>query len=64
MGSGVRLGVFALRLGGFFAILAAGAWAVVAAFGTDQLAVAGWLSCAWTISVIAIAVVVGCAAVP
>ena len=59
MGSGVRLGVFALRLGGFFAILAAGAWAVVAAFGTDQLAVAGWLSFSWTISVIAIAVVVG-----
>jgi RNA-directed DNA polymerase len=56
---GVRLGVLALRLGGFFGILAAGAWAVVAWFGTDQLPVAGWLSVAWTISVIAIAVLVG-----
>ena len=59
MGSGVRLGVFAQRLGGLFAILAAGAWAVVAAFGIDQLPIAGWLSVAWAIAVVAIAVLVG-----
>jgi RNA-directed DNA polymerase len=59
VGWGVRLGVLALRLGGFFGILAAGAWAVVAMFGLDQLPVAGWLSVAWAISVIAIAVLVG-----
>jgi RNA-directed DNA polymerase len=58
VGSRVRLGVLALRLGGFFAILAAAAWAVVALFGRGQLPVAGWLSVAWAITVIAIAVLV------
>ena len=58
MGWGVRLGVLALRLGGFFGILAAGGWVIVAVVGTDQLAVAGWLSVAWAMSVIAIAVLV------
>jgi RNA-directed DNA polymerase len=59
VGGRLRLGILALRLGGLFALWAAGAWAVVAAFGTDQLPVAGWLSVAWTITVIAIAVLVG-----
>ena len=59
MGWSVRLGVLALRLGGLFGIWAAGAWVVVAVVGTDQLAVAGWLSVAWATSVIVIAVLVG-----
>ena len=56
---GVRLGVLSLRLGGLFAILAAGAWAVVASFGMGQLSVAGWTSVAWAISVIGIGILVG-----
>jgi RNA-directed DNA polymerase len=59
VGGGVGLGVHALRLGGLLGIWAAGAWVVVAMFGTGQLPVAGWLSVAWATSVIAIAALVG-----